>query len=768
MKKTSEWLVKPSDQNPSQAFQSTPVMAWARNSLTGEPVYVLELDKAHTGAKCGCECPSCELPLIAVNAAKAEYLQRPHFRHPPGAEKKECMYLAARLAALQLLRDQGVLQLPSRKMSGSVVGLSGIQHEAWIEQPTERVLIRSFDFRDRVAAILTLEDGRQLCVQLIGNGIATTLKDEGGYPIPTILLEVDDITVASMSPDELKRRLTLVPDNLCWVSHWNDPELKCKAEEEARRLADELLDLNPADASILDGIDPQFRHETLLHFEIKKILAESREIRVPVLQTKVSRVANNGKKVDCSWERPSELLPIFDVELEKRFGGIIPDVIAKVSVEHGEIMMIEITVTNHIDDKRLIRIREKNVPTLEIDLSHSGGLISRSALKTWVIHDLETKRWIHHPAIHLQTQLLESEADAQVVAIDLQTKTAEIEAAARVAAIEAIALEAKERRRRVLAIPLKDIAQNLLNAVLRYATEYQKLVAGETTHEANINARNDVGTAADNLVIHGYPEATYQELIGMPHGLIPGILSIQLRKGIGYPADSILDVLENIRKLNQDNSNITLYLIAEKAYRVIGDPTHPGWFTYWVDGIKDNIKRNSNTYIRDGNFDSILSLLFPEMAKNLANGYGKALTKTRSDNVSAINGSKNIDKKIQGIRDFYRDGAYRLHCKKIEFDHVLRDAEAIKLGDSYGTWFKIWNEMYGLHGDLKPIARLLDAAGFHRAMDEWQHWDSNFQELKYKQWSRPGEVVANSQQRQTANPAVNRYAMEKGRNEPRG
>ena len=32
------------------------VMAWARNAATGEPRYILELDAAHRGAKCGCEC----------------------------------------------------------------------------------------------------------------------------------------------------------------------------------------------------------------------------------------------------------------------------------------------------------------------------------------------------------------------------------------------------------------------------------------------------------------------------------------------------------------------------------------------------------------------------------------------------------------------------------------------------------------------------------------------------------------------------------------
>ena len=36
------------------------------------------------------------------------------------------MYLSARLAALQLLREQGVLLLPRRELSAHVIGLSGV------------------------------------------------------------------------------------------------------------------------------------------------------------------------------------------------------------------------------------------------------------------------------------------------------------------------------------------------------------------------------------------------------------------------------------------------------------------------------------------------------------------------------------------------------------------------------------------------------------------------------------------------------------------
>ena len=565
MNRTSEWIVDPGDPQSPQSFQTGPIMAWARDSATGEPVYVRELNKSRTGAKCGCECPSCDLPLTAVNAAKAQYFKRPHFRHPKGAEKSDCMYLSARLAALQLLREQGVLLLPRRELSAHVIGLSGVKYEAWVALPPERVRIRDFNFQDKVAAVLTLDDGRQLRIRLTGTGSLGTSMDSDGYPIPTILLEVNDLAVASMSPEELRSRITLVPDNLCWLSHWSDQVLQSQALEDARLRADELLDLAPSDTSVLEGVEPKFRRETLLHLEVKRILFEAKEIRVPALQAMASKTANNGKTVERHWERPSELIPLLEVHLEQRLGRVTPDVIAKVAAEYGELMMIEVTVTNQINDGRLVRIRDKNIPALEINLSLSGGLISRRDLQKWVVHGLETKRWLHHPDIQLQTQLLENEVEARVYAIESEEH------------------EAQERRRCVLATPPNEIAQDYLKAVFSYAEYDREEVCDKPARDVIELAKKHVTAEAGKLAIHGYPEAVDMQLIGGRQDIIPRLLSIQLGKGVGYRLDSTLNIMNAIKQSSNNNcSNHTIYLIAEKAYRSAHASVPPKWYTAWV------------------------------------------------------------------------------------------------------------------------------------------------------------------------------------------
>ncbi len=62
--------IRPTSVESAKAALGELVMAWARDIETGEPRYIGEIDADHRGGKCGCECPSCRLALIAVNAAK--------------------------------------------------------------------------------------------------------------------------------------------------------------------------------------------------------------------------------------------------------------------------------------------------------------------------------------------------------------------------------------------------------------------------------------------------------------------------------------------------------------------------------------------------------------------------------------------------------------------------------------------------------------------------------------------------------------------------
>ena len=579
------------------------LMAWAVDRNTRQPVYILDLDESRSGSKSNCECSSCGLPLTGVNVAKTEYVKRPHFRHPNGAaENPDCMFQAARMAAMELLKSQGLLQLPSRKVRGQAIGISGTIHEVWVHRPPQQVKIRDFDFQDKAYAILTLDDGQQLRVVITGSGVATGPPNPSD--IPTIELELGLPGIASLSLDELRNRLKLVPDESCWLSHWADGELLAQAEEEARQLAEDLIDLPGIHSDEMIGVDPKFRRETLLHLECKRILQEAGKIRVPGLHVFVIDAAHDGTEFQREWERPAEYLPLQDVKLEKRVGEGIPDVIAKIPDEKGGALLIEVTVTNLLDTKRRRRFAELGIAALEVDLSNMGGLITRRELSEWLVHGLDTKEWIYHPDSAHQDQLLRHEAKTAVEAHEDKLQYEE------------------EERHRALAIPIQDLAYEYLSEVFVRAELGQSLSKnGESRAKYEESTKRIHGLAAF-LAVHGFPESADAELIDAYSGIIPRIFSIQNGGGVCYDVPNLSGVMNSIKNLGQEwRRNHSIYLIAEKAFW--GESgVKAEWFTTWVKSVRAAIYEGNMDYFRSGKYDRLLTLLFPELGPGLAHGFG--------------------------------------------------------------------------------------------------------------------------------------------------
>lgn len=370
-------------------------MAWARDRTTGEPRYIGELKAHQTGAECNCECYSCGLPLQAVNAGNPNYKRRPSFRHPAGAAKDECLILSARVAALEMLQREGNLRLPMRRIKGTVQGLSGQYHDAWAVVPPETVRVTRFEFRDKTAAIITLDDGRTLRLVLEGS-VATQQQDSGEISlIPTIVMAIDNPALAGMPPDELRKRITIISEHALWCSHWNDEALAKEAEDKAVDEARQALDWGAAD------------RETLLHLVAKQILEQEKRIRLPDLTGTARTTLQDGEPLTASKSYPGALVQLDVVLLEKGVGHTRPDVIAQMREsspwEAGPIL-IELTVTNTITEERMQRIRQNNLPTLEIDIRQLGGKVSRVEYARLVVDEVAGKRWLYHPSEALLRQ----------------------------------------------------------------------------------------------------------------------------------------------------------------------------------------------------------------------------------------------------------------------------------------------------------------------------------------------------------------------------
>lgn len=583
------------------------VMAWATDCDTGEPVWVIELGPERRGNNCRCICISCGLPLQAVNAAKAaeKCQKRPHFRHPVGAERSQCSILAARAAVLRQLRDEGWIDLPRYLRSGMAKGLSGQPYEVWVEAPAERVGLLGVHYEDSTNALLILADGRRLRVSLTGSASAA---NRDGEIVPTIFLDVNDPAVACMGPDELRSRLTLLPSNMCWQGHWRELELQAEADASALAEATRYLDTVPDGLDVPADLDPALRRQTVLHYEVMRILQESGSLQVPEFVADVW--AHSGY---ARWVSQAQRMQLSGAQLERRLGRTVPDVTCRAEGADGEVMeplVIEVTVTNRIDAEREQRIREAGAASLEIDLSRTGGRIDREGLRSLVVNELVGKRWIHRPRAELEraklkAALLERAQEAQARTIEEERRRA----------------DEQVRRDAILSMPLSKLVIQYIEANLELQDAYRACDV-ERPREADRRRERQcelaVGNAAEMLAVHGYPEAFADQLVG-PKGIIARLLSIQLDRGVGYRFETAFEVLNAIRQSRLENRSFhAVYILASQAYRPRLSDSQTQWFKHWCAEVRTSIKANEATYRRDARYDRLLALLFPELTDGLA------------------------------------------------------------------------------------------------------------------------------------------------------
>ncbi len=578
------------------------VMAWAVDATTGQPRYILELDEDHRGGQCNCKCPSCDLMLTAVNAGKSVWKRRPHFRHPAGASRENCVIVAARKAVEAMFARQKKIVLPRRRRSRELEGLSGRYFNAWVEHPAETVGITDCTFEDETRAILNLSDGRRLLVQLVGRGEAS----KGGNPddgiTARIEIRVDDPTVADMAPEDILSRLELSWSQGCWIRHWADEELGVDAEAQARAQAAAALDWIEDDDLHVD-LSSAERRETLLHREVKAILERERRIRVPELKAIVDWRHANGQVATKCWSQPAEEITLSSVELEVHLGRSVPDVIATWATEDGwsHSMLIEVTVTNPITEERIERLSSFGWPALEIDIGRMGGVVNREEFTRLVVDEVAGKRWLYHPTLE--------EGRSHLLAA--------------LKADEAWAVEAEQRKQAILAVPATEWANRYLDAVRRRWRE-QSLFGDQLPDTESLRqSQADVVEAIHSLGEHGYPATILDDY--PLRRVIARILSFHDGTVIEYRSD----VWGIINAILSDGAEArrwhTLYLIALKVYPPTLSDVHRDKVKAWRDNVVKSIRNEEDTYVRETTYDQMIGLLFPEMRPALREPFGTPL-----------------------------------------------------------------------------------------------------------------------------------------------
>lgn len=134
------------------------------------------------------------------------------------------------------------------------------------------------------------------------------------------------------------------------------------------------------------GSECEYAYESILHLMSKEILASTKEFVIPAVYIEFP---GSYKQKELISEATK--ITIDKVELEKRFDNVVPDIVV---YSHGKSLFIEIFVTHKIDDNKHSKLREKNISTIEIDLSKIDRQITYEELKRILISDCSEKRWV--------------------------------------------------------------------------------------------------------------------------------------------------------------------------------------------------------------------------------------------------------------------------------------------------------------------------------------------------------------------------------------
>lgn len=542
-------------------------------------------------------------------------------------------------------------------MSRTATGFSGEGYEVWVEAPAERIAVVGAALHDYATALLTLDDGRELLVDL--TGLREPGSDGRGRAIVT--LSLSDPTIAMLGPDEIRARLRVLPD-IRWCMHWNDRALAAEGDTAAEQAARDALDgwqeTDETDfrSHLPPGTDAttmqRWRRETLLHREVKAILEKASSIATPGLEVEVTRdppeefggdwEQNTLRKL---WMTASRNLALDAVRLERRLGNIVPDVIGTLGGRqihtHGGTMtmvsgdfeedvedtysqawpltvLVEVTVTHGIDEEKLRRIRELDLPTLEINIGSLGGQVTLDGLRALVVDKTIGKRWVHHPVWRIKRRILETEMERHPITVHYQERLAEL------------------RRPRLLATPALEWAGIYLSAAMAFYDANTRIKKARRTHRGSTPKLPLLGPdsepwrqimeAAEALAVHGMSGAADAAMVDEA-GVIPRLLSIQQNRGVGYAVDTGFQVLNAIMQSGVDTQQWnTLYPMAVKAYGLETKFTQKQAELYaaWRQTIIDNVATGDEASLRPARYDAVLSILFPELAPRIATGYGRA------------------------------------------------------------------------------------------------------------------------------------------------
>ena len=135
------------------------------------------------------------------------------------------------------------------------------------------------------------------------------------------------------------------------------------------------------------GHSCEYGYESSLHLAAKDILSKVDKIVVPDLYLEIPK---SDKPRQLIFK--SKVIKIDKVEMEKQEGSIVPDIVVYSGKNK---LFIEIFVSHKVNDEKLVKIKEENISTIEIDLSKRENDIDYKELSEILLIKTEEKKWVY-------------------------------------------------------------------------------------------------------------------------------------------------------------------------------------------------------------------------------------------------------------------------------------------------------------------------------------------------------------------------------------
>lgn len=597
-------------------------MAWAVDGRSNRPVYVGTLAANQTGLQCGCICPACNARLQAVNAGQdASSSRTPFFRHHLTEQGPGCKFRVAELAALKLLAESGLIEIPAPRGVSAYAGRSGRIYN--VEQRGEAVREAIIECRlvSAVQALLTLESGREVVLVLRGH------QDVGefGSVLAVIEIQVSDPEVALLSPEEIVARSELRGQWMHLVRHQDDERLRQSADDEARAQALEQLDIHPDELDLPVGATRKQASESMLHWAIKDALLGLGYLMAPEYRQSVTVRGNDGSLHTVGVVIPATRLVTTEVVDEVLFDGYRPDIVCVATADDGPLgrfrLLVEVAVTSKVTATKLDLIGRDAVACIELDVGRfgEGGQVSRSRLRELVARDLQCKTWLHHPLMAQMLSDAMAKANAARDAADAQ-RAAAVVAAREQDRVERARLQHQQRedeRKQAWAQSLDWVdAARELRLVLdrRWAAELQLssngMVWQDSEFEEAIGGVLKASHLSRWITAHGGIAWRLSQIVGAATDQLDGLDFHDVSGALGGFARWDLEKWLGLIHLAIDHLQPkilpdTLTAHANQRVRVL-----------------ESLRAGQRTHVRPGDLDDILMAMFPELQAVLSQELG--------------------------------------------------------------------------------------------------------------------------------------------------